>query len=220
MNSKNKFSSKYKTNIKSEYEPGSNNKILRNKLGIRNKTDLNYEEYNAYFEAENKLIRKFDKDHKFKVEDIHYINKIFLGNIYDWAGKLREVNISKGGFSFASAFALPSAMNEFELNVLKPNTPCKGEIENISTQIAKVHTELLLLHPYREGNGRTARLLAILMSYQAGLPGIDFSFIKSKGKEFNRYIQAVQNGMDNNFELMEEIIRKGIKLSLKKYENF
>ncbi|MBK8549856.1 MAG: Fic family protein [Ignavibacteria bacterium] len=217
MSVKKNISSKYKANIKSEFEPGSNEKILKNKLGIKSKKDLDSAEYDAYVNAENTLIKKVQIDHEFCIEDIHNVNKIFLGNIYNWAGKLRDVNISKGGFTFASAFALPEALKDFEKNVLRRNTPPHGDLENVIRQIAEVHTELLILHPYREGNGRTARLLAILMAYQAGLPGIDFSFIKTKGKEFDNYIKAVEDGMDQNYVTMKLIIKKGINLSLKKF---
>ncbi len=218
MNNFKKISSKYKTNTESEFEPGSKKRILKNKLGIKKKLELDRIEIEAYMKAENYLIRNYNKDHRFSSKDIHLINRVFLGEIYEWAGKLRDVNVSKVNFMFASAFALPELMKEFEKNVLYINTPCQGDLNSIALKIAEVHTELLLLHPYRDGNGRTARLLATIMSYQAGFPGIDFSFIGGKGKEFNKYIRAVQNGMEKNYALMEDIMKRGIKLSLRKFE--
>ena len=49
--------------------------------------------------------------------------------------------------------------------------------------MAEVHAELILVHPFREGNGRVARLLALLMGLQAGLPPLDFSPLEGRGKE-------------------------------------
>jgi len=89
-------------------------------------------------------------------------------------------------------------------------------LDEIALKIAEVHVEFLLLHPYREGNGRTARLLATIMAYQSGLPGIDFSFIKSKGKEFDNYISAIQNGMKKDYNKMKNIILKALYLSVQK----
>src|SRR5207249_1859274 len=107
----------------------------------------------------------------------------------------------KGKFTFASAYALSSALDLFERDILSVNTPCKAKtIEEISLKIAAVHAEFLLLHPYREGNGRTARLIATLMAYQAGMPGIDFSFIGSRGREFEKYIEAVHAAVKRNYE--------------------
>lgn len=82
----------------------------------------------------------------------------------------------------ATAMAIPSAMSRFERNFLKKHSPCKGKnIKEIAQNIAPVHVEFLLIHPYREGNGRTARLPATLAAYQVGMSGIDFGFIRSRG---------------------------------------
>jgi cell filamentation protein len=68
-----------------------------------------------------------------------------------------------------------------------------------------VHTELVLIHPFREGNGRLARIIAVLMGLQAGLPPLDFSSITGSFKQ--QYFSAVQAGMDLNYKSMEEIFR-------------
>ncbi len=147
--------------------------------------------------------------------DVHAIHMMFLGKVYPWAGKLRDVNIRKGGFPFASAYALPEAMKVFERDTLLPNTPCHGStLEEIAGKIGTVHTEFLLLHPYREGNGRTARLLATLMAYQAGMPGIDLGFIKRRGKEFDAYIGAVQAGLSRDNAPMTAIMLRGLRRAL------
>jgi cell filamentation protein len=70
-------------------------------------------------------------------------------------------------------------MVELEKGPLHQYTPCRvTAMDEIVRAIAIVHTELLLIHPFRDGNGRTARLLAILMALQAGLPPLNFSGIK------------------------------------------
>ena len=77
-----------------------------------------------------------------------------------------------------------------------------------------VPMEFLLLHPYREGNGPTARLLATVMAYQAGLPGIDMAFIKRRGREFEAYIAAVQEGSSGNCASMTAIVLRGLRRAL------
>ncbi|MEK9136608.1 MAG: Fic family protein, partial [Bacteroidota bacterium] len=154
------------------------------------------EELAAYMMAERELVRTFTADHRFTLNDIDLIHKKFLGRIYSWAGRYRDVNLSKGGFVFASARAIPHAMMDFEQRILRLHSPCReGRVDEIAGHLAVVHAEFLLIHPYREGNGRTARLLATLMSYQAGMPGLDFGFIGSRGKEFDQYIAAIQAGL-------------------------
>ena len=66
---------------------------------------------------------------------------------------------------------------------------------------AKVHGELLFIHPFREGNGRTFRILANLMARKQGYPGLNFKKI-----DFNEYIIAVQQVAQKDYSRMEQII--------------
>lgn len=112
------------------------------------------------------------------------IHKTWLGDLYEWAGEYRQVNVSKGDFPFAAAARVPSLMEEFEGNLLMRYTPCnfKSRAEVIRA-LAETHVELVLIHPFREGNGRLARVLSILMALQAGLPLLDFSLIAEEIKQ-------------------------------------
>ena len=80
--------------------------------------------------------------------------------------------------------------------------------------VAIVHTELVLIHPFREGNGRLARMLAVLMGLQAGLPPFDFNIIKGKVRQ--DYFAAVQAGLDYNFAHMENIFRAVLRRTLRR----
>ena len=81
--------------------------------------------------------------------------------------------------------------------------------------MAVVHTELLIIHPFREGNGRSARLLAVLMALQAGLPPLDFSEFEDERKE--EYFRAVRKGMAKDYLPMEKIFSEVISLTLQPY---
>lgn len=203
---------KYLSSGVDEFQPGSRDRVLKNKLGIVSARRMDKEEITGYINAERNIIDTFTKDQRLRVDDIHEIHRWFLGDIYAWAGTIRSVNISKGNFTFATAFALPQALRVFEDQILSKHTPCHGDtLEEIAEHIAVVHSELLLLHPYREGNGRTARLVATLMAYQAGLPGIDFGFIGGRGKEFEKYVGAIQEGVKGNYDPMKEIILRALR---------
>ncbi len=77
--------------------------------------------------------------------------------------------------------------------------------------LATTHCELVLIHPFREGNGRLSRLLSQLMALQAGLPLLNFSSIKGKQRE--AYFAAVRAGMGRDYAPMVEIFRKVVKAS-------
>jgi cell filamentation protein len=69
----------------------------------------------------------------------------------------------------------------------------------------------LLIHPFRDGNGRLARLLSTLIALQAGLPLLDFSLMAGTGK--NTYIAAIQAGLDKRYVPMESLFGEVIEQS-------
>lgn len=73
--------------------------------------------------------------------------------------------------------------------------------------------EMVLIHPFREGNGRIARLLSVLMALQAGLPPLDFSDLQGEKRE--EYFAAVRAGMDRDYQPMEKIFAEIIDRTMK-----
>lgn len=145
------------------------------------------------------------------------MHKIWLSSIYVWAGEYRQVNMSKNGFPFAAAHLIPKLMLDFEKTCLRKFTPCCFEtLDEIAEALSIVHTEFILIHPFREGNGRIGRILSSLMGLQAGLPILDFSGIK--GSEKQKYFAAVQAALEQNYQPMKDIFNKVIKKTLKTYE--
>lgn len=197
---------RYRTShlIEDQFEPGSRGRVLRNLLHITRKREMDVIEAKQYAMVQPKLMGMFTKDHRFIAEDICAIHKAWLGDVYEWAGQYRQVNISKDEFSFAMARYIPHLMQVLEKESLKTYTPCTfATDEEIITALAIVHTELMLIHPFREGNGRAGRLLAVLMAFQAGLPGLDFTGIREKKRQ--EYFAAVQTGIDRDYEPMIRI---------------
>lgn len=199
--------------VEAQYEAGSQNMVLRNLLGIIDPDEMDRMEARALFKATDMLIREYDQEHQFTAADICYIHKTWLGEIYEWAGRYRRINITKDDFTFAMAAQIHKLMEQFERYQLAQYTPCAfKKRKEVVKALAEVHTELLLIHPFREGNGRVARLLSLLMALQAELPILDFSLIG--GHKKREYIKAVHAGIDRNYQPMEalfsEIIEKSI----------
>jgi cell filamentation protein len=152
------------------------------------------------------LARIYARNYRFTALDICRIHETWLGGIYPWAGKYRQVNVSRGDFPFAAAAQIPVLMGELEAGSLNKNTPCCFESrDRVIQALAEVHVELILIHPFREGNGRIARVLATLMASQANLPLLNFEAI-GKGKR-EAYFAAVRAGLDRNYRPMEEIFK-------------
>ncbi len=199
-----------------QYESGSRNRVLKNLLGIKKRREMDQVEFDALQNAMMRVIKTYGTAHQLSISDISNIHSLWLEKIYAWAGNYRQVNMSKAGFQFAAASLIPRLMQHFEKDQLKRLTPCRFSSEGaIAQAIAEVHVEFILIHPFREGNGRLARILSNLMALQAGLPLLDFGGIKGKKRE--EYFAAVRAGLDRNYVPMTNIFRSIIKRTLKYY---
>jgi cell filamentation protein len=186
------------TGFEAEFEPGSRGRVLRNRLGIVRVRDMNVAESQALELAQEAALDLYGPEHRFGSEDIRALHRLWLGLIYPWAGEYRSVNIGKAGFQFAHAPLIPGLMSELERGALARHTPCNPSDDAVLAHaLAEVHAELILVHPFREGNGRLARLLAMLMALQAGLPPLDFSPLTGAGKR--PYIAGIHVAMARDY---------------------
>lgn len=193
-----------------EMEPGSGGLVLKNRLGIKKTEDMLDAEQRllglAYIECE----RRYASTHRFTGQDVLEMHRIWLGSLYPWAGAYRSVDISKGGFRFAVPRQIPFLMDELSRTVLARVTPCRdlGEA-GLAQALAEVHVELILIHPFREGNGRVARLLADVMARQGGRSRLTYS--RWEGRGFTRYLEAIRAGLDRNYEPMSRLFSEVLR---------
>src|ERR1035437_8105782 len=185
--------------------PNNQNEILPNLLDLKSQGEVVLSEFEGFLKAEIQLTETLTGRTKFNISYILKIHKLSLGHLYSFAGKYRDVNISKGGFPFAASRFLPATMKSFEEEILS-NLPNEYQSKNeLIRDIAKVHGELLFIHPFREGNGRTARILANLMCSKQGYESLHFELITES--KFDEYVSAVQLSAKKDYTKMEEIIR-------------
>lgn len=183
--------------------------ILKNKLGIKNKkrldraeTVLLHDTYTYFFELLKQEKVKFDLSLLFS------IHKHFFDPIYDWAGKVRTVNISKDDMFFAPIQYIDKSLEEFN-KLLGITLPKQSDDKNkISQKLTIIHNEFNIIHPFREGNGRTIRLFLDLIIDGLGYDPIDWS-----KKPKSEYIKACIKGAKGENEPMAKIIKKGLKAS-------
>jgi cell filamentation protein len=178
--------------------------LFPNLLNLSSRDEIDKAEFEGFLLAEMTLTEELNSRSKFNIKYIRRIHKLSLGHLYSFAGKFRTVNMSKGGFLFPAAKFISQNMDNFETEILLC-LPAKYESNQaLIKDIAKVHGEFLFIHPFREGNGRTARVLANLMVRKQGFKGLNFEKITEK--VFPEYVIAVQSVADKNYEPMEKIV--------------
>lgn len=127
------------------------------------------------------------------VKGLQQIHSYLFGGLYDFAGQIRTMNISKGGFLFASVLYLPQTLSEVE------NMP-----ENTLVDIVKKYVEMNILHPFMEGNGRSTRIWLDLILKKNLSKCVDWSKINK-----NDYLTAMRNSPTNDSEIFK-LIQSGL----------
>jgi cell filamentation protein len=181
-----------------QYEPGSRGKVLRNLIGVVSARGMARLERDALERMTVRSLRALKSDLRFTAGQIRELHREWLGGIYPWAGEYRLVNLSKGGFMFAASSRIPVLMQQLEDGLLRRHTPCHVENRReLASVVAEVHAEIVLIHPFREGNGRIARHVANMMVWQVGLQPLDFRPIATAGKQ--RYFAAIRAAQAGNY---------------------
>ena len=193
------------------YQAGSNESVLENKLGISSADKMEFVEYEALLSLQTQLVDEIAVDQPITIELLLDWHTRWLGDIYAWAGNYRSVNMAKGDFHFAVAHLVHGLMKEFETKVLANYTPCDElNQRDLITALAITHVEFILIHPFRDGNGRLGRLLSIIMALQAGWPILEFSVIENDKQS---YFNAIQAGLDLNYEPMKALMASVLESS-------
>ena len=191
---------------------------LKNKFGIKNQVELaQLEERISKQKAIELWSGDFFKKHKAGTFDtLSKIHKKLFEEIYYFAGKLRDENISKGNFRFASALYLREAVESVE----------KIPQSNFNELVEK-YVEMNVAHPFREGNGRSMRIWLDHILKVEIKQVINWSRVDK-----NKYLQAMERSPINDAEIKKvlaaaltdkvddrEIFMKGLDASYF-YENF
>jgi cell filamentation protein len=152
-------------------------KVLKNRLNIKDAALL--------FVAEReitafKIAKAKDEPIKgnFDLAHLQKINKFIFEDIYTWAGKLRTVNISKG-----NQFCLSNHLETYAAGIFnelsKENYLINHPFDIVLQRLAYYLSEINVLHPFREGNGRTQRLFIEYLGNVAGVE-VDFSGVSDR----------------------------------------
>jgi len=200
-----------------KYHPPSNHiyyedsDIPINKKEIKDAQVIHELERSLLLQSYEYFHTTLNEEIQFNEEYFKEIHRHLFSNLYDWAGVYRNVNISKGDSMFCPSMYLDSFSKEIFEKLAGDNY--LRDYEDISKKIlfakklAFYTCELLVLHPFNEGNGRSLRLFIDMIATYNGYDYIDYD--ESLNDE--AYILASIECMQTNCDLMEKIIFQGLQ---------
>lgn len=161
--------------------------ILDNKLNITNQIELSKVEEKVSKQKAKQLFDSGDIN-KVKIgtfEGLAYIHNYLFGDIYDFAGKIRNVNIAKGDFRFAPLMYLKHSLEYID------KMP-----QSTFDQIIEKYVEMNIAHPFREGNGRATRIWLDLILKENIKQVIDWNLVDK-----DEYLSAMQRSVVKDIEI-------------------
>ena len=186
--------------------------VLPNKLHITNQIALNQAEEKISKQKAKQLFES-GEIHRIEVgtfQERSHIHAYLFGDIYEFAGKIRDVNISKGNFRFAAVMYLEPSLAHIS----------KMPQSNFN-QIIEKYVEMNIAHPFREGNGRATRIWLDLMLKSEIQQVIDWNSVDKED-----YLSAMERSVVKDIEIKHllqhalttkindrEIFMKGIDVS-------
>lgn len=177
--------------------------ILKNKLNIRDQETLEEAERNITALRILELKQKPPKG-KLTFKYLQKLHKQIFGDIYDWAGKVRNVNIAKGNMFCDCRFV--EAMAEKLFSELENENYLQScDSETMPDRLAYYLSEINALHPCREGNGRTQRLFIEILAERAGYE-VDFSEVSAQ-----EMVEASAEAFLKEYGKMNELMRRIVK---------
>ncbi len=161
--------------------------ILKNKLNITDQIELAKAEEKI---SKHKAKQLFDSGDINKVEvgtfaGLAFIHRYLFEDIYDFAGKIRDVNIAKGETAFARVMYLASSLNNIE------KMP-----QSTFDEIIEKYVEMNMAHPFREGNGRATRIWLDLILKAEIKQVIDWNQVDKE-----EYLSAMQRSVVKDVEI-------------------
>lgn len=179
--------------------------VLKNKLNILDENELKTAEREiTSLRTAQALISKIEGNFDFK--HLAKIHKFLFGDIYEWAGNIRTVNISKGN-QFCLCQFIQKQMDEI-FQKLKNENYLKDykDKSEVAKRLAFYLGEINSIHPFREGNGRAQRMF---IEHLAAFLGYRMDFMKITSSEM---LEASSRAFMLDYTLMEELLIRALSM--------
>lgn len=141
--------------------------VLKNRLGIREEEELKAAEASLVAWRSYQLVEKPIKGH-FDLNHLKAIHQHLFQDVYEWAGELRDVDLTRDNSYFANHRYMIEAAGLIFVKLAEENYLQGMDTADFSTRAAYYLGEINALHPFREGNGRAQREFINHLAYNNG----------------------------------------------------
>lgn len=182
--------------------------VLVNKPGITDLETLQIAEEEALARAYESLLRDVRVDTPITCGLIRLAHERIFGGLFHWAGRWRTVWLQKPGVTWPPPDFLDEAMAVFELAVLKKYPASQlADDEAFCAAVGEIQGEFLVIHPFREGNARTIKLVTNLLAVQSGRPLLVYDQSEA-GRD--AYIEGAKAAFKRDYSRLAAIIRQAL----------
>ena len=164
-----------------------------NLLGLTDKAALNEQEALGVARVERYLLEDFDYPVDLSVGLLQDLHRRAFGHLYDWAGHWRTQVPNVGAYLPPPAVRIPQLLYEFidELRHRQTQLPDVPQAADVAALLAYAHHRLVAIHPFTNGNGRTARLFTNLLAYNYGYQDVVL-YHRENGEGRVQYLHAIR----------------------------
>jgi len=195
-------------NVEAEYVDVDRT-VLVNKRGVTDLATLQHLEEESLASAYRALLSETRLDTPMSCALVRHIHRRIFGELYEWAGRWRTVWISKPGITWPAPDLIDQNMNVWQREVV-------GKYPAISLRrdhafcgaVAEIQGEFLVIHPFREGNARTVKLLTDLLATQTGRRPLVYD-PSDEGKKL--YVEAAEAAFRKDYAPLSQVIRQALE---------
>ena len=184
--------------------------VFKNKLDIHNNQELNVVEKKL---VDQKILELKDNpiEGNFDIKHLCDIHKYLFDDLYDWAGKIRDVTMTKEGYSKITAVSDIEMFLEKDLILLKQGLKNVYNLDTFAELLADFYMGLATIHPFREGNGRAIReFLREFVISKSTLLGLEPAYTIDWSLVDRKIVNETMHQLSGYSTLIKLEIRRGL----------
>jgi cell filamentation protein len=174
-----------------------------NLLGLTSKEALNEQEALGVATVERYLLEEVE----YPVALLQDLHRRAFGHVYEWAGQWRRTVPNVGAYVPPAATRVPQLLYEFadEVRFRQQQLPAEPTVEQLAALLAYAHHRLVAIHPFTNGNGRSARLVTDLLAYNYGYQAVVL-YQREQGDARTHYLAAIRQADAYDLRSLQQLI--------------